>query len=70
MIKARHEAHKTQEEVAKKMGTSTSVIGRLEGGSQKHSPSIITLKRYAKAVGCMLQIKFIRKKKCASKQSA
>ena len=27
------------------------------GGSQRHSPSIATLRRYAKAVGCRLEIR-------------
>jgi len=59
MIKARTKAGKTQEQVAKKMKTSTSVIGRLES-SGKHSPSIDTLRRYAKALGCELKIKFVQ----------
>jgi predicted transcriptional regulator len=64
MIKARYKACKTQEDVAKQMGTTTSVIGRLEGGGAKrHSPSVATLKRYAEAVGCILQIKLVRKKR-------
>lgn len=62
MLKARIKAGKTQEEVAKAMKTSTSVIGRLEtgGGMQKHSPTIETLRKYAKALGCDLQIKFVQ----------
>ena len=66
MVKARHKAHKTQADIAKAMGTTTSVIGRLEtgGGKKSHSPSLSTLKRYAKAIGCELKIKFIPKKAC------
>ncbi len=62
MIKARLKAGKTQEEVAKKMKTSTSVIGRLEtgGGKNRHSPTIETLRKYAKALGCDLKIKFVQ----------
>ena len=62
MIEARLKAGKTQEEIAKEMATTTSAVGRLEtgGGSLQHSPSINTLRKYAKAVGCNLQIKFVR----------
>ncbi len=58
LIKARKIAGKTQSEVAALMHTSPSVISRLEGGSNasKHSPSVETLRRYAKAVGCKLKI--------------
>lgn len=60
MIKARLEAGKTQEDVAKEMKTSTSVVGRLEtgGGTRKHSPTFESLRRYAKAVNCNLIITF------------
>ena len=42
----------TQEEVASIMGTSTSVVGRLEtgGGGRRHSPTLITLQNYAKGL--------------------
>lgn len=58
MIKARREANLTQEDVAKQMETTKSVISRLESIStkKKNSPSIDTLRRYAKAVGCSLEI--------------
>lgn len=61
MIKARLRSGKTQEEVAKAMKTSTSVVGRLEtgGGVRRHSPTLDTLRKYAKAIGCELQIKLI-----------
>jgi DNA-binding XRE family transcriptional regulator len=61
MIKARMAAGKTQEEVAKVMHTSTSVIGRLEsgGGKHRHSPTIETLRKYAQALNCDLKIKFV-----------
>jgi DNA-binding XRE family transcriptional regulator len=61
MLKARKKAGKTQEQVAKLMRTSTSMVGRLEtgGGSQRHSPTIETLRKYAEALGCHLQIKFV-----------
>ncbi|MEM1244354.1 MAG: helix-turn-helix transcriptional regulator [Pseudomonadota bacterium] len=61
MIKARNAAGKTQCDVANDMCTTTSVIGRLEtgGGKGRHSPTLETLKKYAKAVNCQLQIKLI-----------
>lgn len=64
LIKARLDAGKTQEEVAQQMGTTTSVVGRLEtgGGKNNHSPTLATLTKYAKAVGCVLQLKLVPKK--------
>lgn len=60
-VKVRHELGKTQEEIAKAMGTTTSAIGRLEtgGGKHKHSPTLATLRKYAHALGCDLQLKFV-----------
>ena len=65
MIKARKKSGKTQEDVAKKMHTSTSVIGRLEGllgSNNKPSPTLSTLQRYADAIDCDLKIKIVPKK--------
>jgi len=58
MVKARKAAHLTQEDVAKRMKTTKSVVSRLErvNSEKKSSPSINTLRRYAKAVGCSLEI--------------
>lgn len=50
LISARSRAGLTQAEVATRMGTTQSVIARLEGG--KSPPSLRTVQRYAKAVGC------------------
>lgn len=60
MIAARMKAGKSQSDVAKEMKTSTSAIGRLEtsGGKKHHSPTLSTLRNYAQAVGCELEIKF------------
>lgn len=65
LVKARTQAQKTQEDVAKLMKTSTSVVGRLEtgGGKRHHSPTLALLNRYAKAVGCELEVRLIRKKR-------
>ncbi len=61
LLKARQKAGLTQAEVAKKMGTKTPAVARLEagGGNKKHSPSITTLRRYAKAVDCHLEIRLV-----------
>jgi transcriptional regulator with XRE-family HTH domain len=59
LLRARKRAGLTQAEVAARMGTKTPAVARLEsgGGSQRHSPSIATLRRYAEAVGCRLEIR-------------
>jgi transcriptional regulator with XRE-family HTH domain len=59
LLGARHRAGLTQSEVAERMGTKTPAVARLEsgGGSQRHSPSIATLRKYAEAVGCRLEIR-------------
>lgn len=51
----------TQEAVAERMGTTKSVIARLEAAG-KHMPSLATLKKYPQSVGCELQVKLIRQK--------
>lgn len=61
MLKARSRAGLTQDAVAEKMGTTKSAISRLESAG-KHAPSLATLKRYARAVGCELQVKLVPKK--------
>ncbi len=58
LIKARSDAGLTQEELAKRMGTTQSVIARLEGG--KSRPSTTTLARVAKATGTRLRVSFER----------
>ena len=58
LLSARLAAGLTQEAVAHSMGTTKSVVSRLES-SGKHSPSVSTLKRYAQAVGCHLEIRLV-----------
>ncbi len=58
MLKARSRAGLTQDAVAQRMGTTKSAISRLESAG-KHAPSLATLKRYASAVGCDLQVKLV-----------
>lgn len=61
MLKARARAGLTQDAVAERMGTTKSAISRLEAAG-KHTPSLATLKRYARAVGCELQVKLVPQK--------
>jgi transcriptional regulator with XRE-family HTH domain len=60
ILKARAEAGLTQAQVAARIGTSQSVVARLESDIGKHSPSIATLKRYASALGYRLQVRLIK----------
>jgi DNA-binding XRE family transcriptional regulator len=61
MLKARAKVGLTQDAVARRMGTTKSVISRLEGAG-RHTPSLATLKKYAAAVGCDIQIKLVPQK--------
>lgn len=58
LLIARTRAGLTQEAVAMRMGTTKSAISRLETAG-KHTPSLATLRRYAEAVGCVLEIKLV-----------
>ena len=60
MLAARSKSGLTQEAVAELMGTTKSAVSRLEAAG-KHSPSLTTLKKYAQAVGCHLEIKLVPK---------
>ncbi len=61
LLKARQKAGLSQAEVAKRMGTKAPAITRLETSlsSGKHSPSIATIKKYADALDCHLEIKIV-----------
>lgn len=59
-LKARAAAGITQAEVAKRIGTTQSTIARLESGRGKHSPSLATLQKYARALGCRLELRLRR----------
>jgi DNA-binding transcriptional regulator YiaG len=58
LIEARMKANLTQEEVARLMGTTQSVVARLESGQPQ--PSLRSLRRYASAVGGRLEIRLVR----------
>jgi phage-related protein/DNA-binding phage protein len=68
LIEARTRAKLSQQEVAKKMGTSQSTIARLESGAAR--PSLSTLERFAKATGMRVRLSLepvvVRKKKARS----
>lgn len=57
MIRARAEAGLTQEALAERMGTTQSAVARLEGGGV--SPTVETLRKYAKAVGKRLRVELV-----------
>jgi transcriptional regulator with XRE-family HTH domain len=61
LLRARQKAGLSQAEIAEKMGTKAPAVTRLESSltSGKHSPSISTLKKYAEALGCHLEIKIV-----------
>ena len=58
-IAARAHAKLTQEQLARRMGTSQSAIARIESGTR--IPSVRTLLRYAEATGTRLVIKLVPK---------
>ncbi len=65
LIKARAEADMTQQQVAEAMGTTQTVIARLESG--RIMPSTRTLERFAKATGTRLRISFEPAKRASAK---
>ncbi|MDO9287329.1 MAG: helix-turn-helix transcriptional regulator [Thermodesulfovibrionales bacterium] len=71
MLAARSNFGLTQEAVAELMGTTKSAVSRLEAVG-KHAPSLTTLKKYAQAVGCRLEIKLVpnsRLTKCSTRSA-
>jgi len=62
ILKARNKTGLSQADIAERMGTKPPAITRLESSltSGQHSPSIATLKKYAAALDCRLEIKFVR----------
>src|SRR5512147_1033056 len=61
-LKARAAAGITQAEVADRIGTTQSAVARLESGRGKHSPSLATLRKYAEALGCKLEVRLVRER--------
>lgn len=61
ILAARKAAGLTQAQIAKRMGTQTPAIARLESAlaTGKHSPSLNTLKRYAEALGKRVEVHLV-----------
>ena len=57
LIEARKKAQLTQDEVAKRMGTTQSVVARLESG--RPLPSLRSLRKYAQAVNSRIEIRVV-----------
>jgi transcriptional regulator with XRE-family HTH domain len=63
VLKARAESGLSQAEVAARAGTTQSAIARLESAAPKHSPSIATLRRYARALGYKLEVRLVKEER-------
>jgi ribosome-binding protein aMBF1 (putative translation factor) len=57
LVEARKEACLSQSDVARRLGMPQSAVVRLESGT--HSPTLMTLSRYAAAIGVRLQVRRI-----------
>ncbi len=57
LVAARMRRGYTQAELARRMGVSQPVVGRLESG--EHSPRLDTLASAAAALGCQLEVRFV-----------
>ena len=62
ILLARQKAGLSQAQIAERMGTKPPSVTRLESSlsSGKHSPSLDTIKKYAKALDCHLAIKLVK----------
>ena len=69
VLRARAESGLTQAEVAQRIGTTQSAIARLESAEPKHSPSIATLQKYAKALGYTVQVKLVKERRLTTRRS-
>ena len=59
-LRARAAAGLTQAQVAERIGTTQSAIARLESGAGRHQPSLGTLRKYAQALGCRLELRLVK----------
>jgi transcriptional regulator with XRE-family HTH domain len=59
LFRARRRAGLTQAEVAVRMGSEPCVVSYMEavGGRRRRAPSVAMLRRYARAVGCRLELR-------------
>ncbi len=62
VLNARAASGLTQAELAARVGTTQSAIARLESGTPKHSPSLVTLQRYARAMGYRVELKLVKER--------
>jgi DNA-binding XRE family transcriptional regulator len=62
ILAARASSGLTQAQVAGRIGTTQSAVARLESGAHKHSPSISTLQRYARALGYRLDVRAVKER--------
>jgi DNA-binding XRE family transcriptional regulator len=61
LLAARKRAGLTQAQVAEKMGVKQSALARVEASiaSRSRAPSLATLRKYAQAVGCKLELRMV-----------
>ena len=61
LLSARKRAGLTQAQVALAMGVKQSSLARVEASlsSRSHAPSLATLRKYAQAVGCSLELRMV-----------
>ncbi len=62
LLRARKDAGLSQAEIARRMGTKPPAISRLMASvaSERHSPSVATLRKYAAACGLRLEIHMVK----------
>jgi transcriptional regulator with XRE-family HTH domain len=70
ILSARTKAGLTQAQVAARIGTTQSAVARLESGAHRHSPSIATLQRYARALGYRLEVTLVKDRARAHRRKA
>ena len=61
LLMARKRAGLTQAQVAQAMGVKQSALARVEASlnARSHTPSLATLRKYARAVGCRLELRMV-----------
>ena len=59
-LRARVAAGLTQAQVAERIGTTQSAIARLESGAGRRQPSLDTLRKYAQALGCRIELRLVK----------
>lgn len=70
LLRARAQSGFTQAEVARLAGTTQSAIARLESALRRHSPSIDTLQKYARAIGYRVEVRLVEDKRRAKASKA